>query len=172
MSKLSLLPVLEQLLIGLQELSQKLRTIDQLVDVPQDISKARYFSGFYGRNVLRHPQLLAVWPQLPADRFDVLQPSVQEHVNHPANRYIAWMLLRSLRKLQHTIPQLSSHSQQIVDQIRQVLNNAPWDNVVPASPSEQAFLVILNDPMYSQVHRIGSQLHDILQSVAVDGAVD
>ena len=131
------MPVLmRQLEIALLRLYEGLRTQEQAHEEELPISKLRKSAGSVVHQLCTHPQSI-IYLEGPTRRMIpwTMQPSWTEGYNHPANRYIHWLL------------------QQIGLPVPKVLGQ------IPAAPLSNAALpVVLNDPLYADVHRIGTKI--------------
>ena len=126
----------EQLSIALHRLYEVLRKQEQYSEEELPLAKLTKPGGNLIHQLCRHPQTL-IYLQNP-ERNSIpwaLQPSWKEGYNHPANRYIQWLLLQ----LQIPAPQM--------------LRNIP-----PEPLSNAAIPVVFNDPYYAEVHRIATQI--------------
>lgn len=99
-----------------------------------------------------------------------------DSLNHPVNRYLAWLLKRVIRVLERTVQELrkmgaackESLSQGDVwcggrahalergaQRLERIRRLSFLRDIQPAPPSEAALLVLLDDPAYARVHAMG-----------------
>jgi hypothetical protein len=96
-----------------------------------------------------------------------------ETIDHPANRYISWLTLRVEKQLRETAAELrrlsqskenedapwcASRSEEVeaaADRLAKLWRRSKLRDVQPEPTSEAALLVVLGDPIYTRIHRIG-----------------
>lgn len=169
----ALLPLVPLLLRATADLTGQLRvrTVDRLEDQP--LRAARQARRETLAWVSRHPSL-AQWldgwaasdlhgrpPDLPLRRtYDAL--------DHPANRYIHWLLDRVGARLNDVAARLRRVSgdeavtawcaaraaglEEAGVRIDTLVGRSPLRHIAPAPPTEAAMSVVLDDPLYSRVY--------------------
>ena len=129
-------PLQEQLSLALNQLLEVLRTQEQYEEEERLLSKLTKPGGNLIHDLCRQSQTL-IYLHSPSRKSVpwALQPSWREGYNHPANRYIKWLLLH----LEMPVP--------------------PKLQQVPPEPlSNAAIPVLFNDPFYAKVYRLGMKI--------------
>jgi hypothetical protein len=97
-------------------------------------------------------------------------------LDHPANRYVAWLVRQVVRKLRDTVacvrkgmgkrqsldPELERWCEARIEQLEQgterlkaLLRRPHWAALVPESASDSALLTLMDEPVYAQIHALG-----------------
>jgi hypothetical protein len=128
------------------------------------------------RWALRHPDAnvaLDPWRDLGRRQPRFLQRRTDDRLDHPANRYVAWLIHRVAAVLDRLAGELDALAE------RGVVEDGAWTtsraerarrgsialgalvdrsflrDLAPTPPSEAALQVVLDDPVYGRVHRLG-----------------
>ena len=149
------------------------RTTTQIIDVP--LWAARQVRGETISWLTKHPAT-SCW--VDPDRFAeeaTRQPLLPHRLptdalDHPANRYVRWMVERVCKVLDATAEALkvvqtnedaiqwcrgrARRLELAAGSFRRLLMSSPLRDVAPEPPSEAALAVVLDDPVYARAHRI------------------
>ena len=170
-----LIPLLRKFQMALTHLFEQLR--EQTIYPNQQIRITNLRAPYPLRQIIQQPVVAAYLEGHGVDDvpvIDTLRP--EQTFNHPVNRYIRWLVEQVLRYLEMSIRELRPSSEakdssenvwrrtraDVLEEeqinIQRLFRRSPLSQI-PASPLKGgAFLVILNDPLYAAVHKIGRLL--------------
>ena len=174
----ALYPLLERFIRSLEHLFENLRERSITPDTSLHLLELR--APFPLQQIATNPNAIA-WIQgkQGTGAIPIIDaPFVTQTYDHPVNRYIRWLVEKivynvfdAVDKLLHidfTKDKTSNEMQwrkyraDILKQegmkLQQLLWNSPLANVSSSPMEDAAFLVILNDPLYAEVHRYGRLL--------------
>ena len=175
---LPLIPALERTLRALLEASRR-RVRDRLEEVPLHRTKA------VDRETMawlcRHPRE-AAWldPELALEQKGA-PPSLphrttMDTLDHPANRHVAWLVLRVVQRMDETAHALNAvtgskltdtaawaHARAdalraAASRLRRMHRRSFLRALRPAPATESAMLVVMDQPLYARVHRLCRRL--------------
>jgi len=132
------------------------------------------------RHLARHPDL---WQRVQGEAEEghdgrqalVPQRAWKGHLDHPANRYVAWMVSQVLRTLQQVAesvrkagkrqsldPDLKTWCERRAERLEEgakgldsLLRRSALASLEAEPASEATFLALVDDPVYARVHRLG-----------------
>jgi hypothetical protein len=154
------------------------RSVEHWTEVP--LHAVRQADGGTLRHLARHPDL---WQRVRGEAEEghdgrqalVPQRAWKGHLDHPANRYVAWMAYQVKRKLQQVAewvrkagkrqsldPDLKSWCERRAERLEEgaegldtLLRRSALGSLTPEPASEAAFLTLVDDPVYARVHKLG-----------------
>ena len=144
--------MIEEYLKQLQKVLLQPRTIEEPIEEECSLIQAGKLSNQDFKRALRNPNI-QLYLQYPLGS----PPQIATHklratYKHPVNQYILWLSMQIARYCNFTV---QSH-------IRMLLR--PIAHLDPTPASDAALLVLMGDPNYAALHRIGSRLLRIVQS--------
>ena len=167
-----LVPLLKRFQISLTHLFDNLRV--RTIYPNQQIRLTNLRAPYPLREIIRSPKTVAYLEGHGVDDVPVIEtPRPLDTLNHPVNRYVRWLVDSVIRYLNKAIIELKPdekvkesretlwrYSRTIVleeelKNIQRLLQHSPIHRVPPEQMRDAAFLVVLNDPLYAAVHKIG-----------------
>jgi len=172
-----LLPILEK---SLKVLIRQPCQLDKGIWIEQNLTKIRECRQETMSWITQHPEIggwLDPWKAVELEGYGPKIPvriSI-DSIDHPANRYVAWLLHRIKKKLQEIIVILDkvttsrtgsdetsvwseARSLRIktwLDRIDRVIKNSFLSRIKRKPASESALLTIFDDPVYARIHSMG-----------------
>ena len=130
--------LLAELQSALALLLEALRTREIYQEEERPLSMTKKASGGFVNRICRQAEVIIHLEAPQRQRIPwIEQPSWKQSFDHPANQYVCWILQRVNIQLPPT---------------------SPLAKITPAPLCNASLQVILNDPLYAEVHRIGSIL--------------
>ncbi len=173
----SLLPLVPSLLAAFADVLAELRLRERTRVTPRPLPSARRVDAESLRWLVRHPEVAAwtsPWHEPVGEPPWIPLRTAHDTLDHPANRYVAWLIDRVSRTLGAVADQLSRQArhpqageagpwcevrarrlEHAAQQLGSALRASPLATLPRAPASEAALLVVLDDPRYARMHRIG-----------------
>jgi PD-(D/E)XK nuclease superfamily len=188
----ALIPLLPGFCDALYCLINNLRQIDVLVWDEVPLRMMRRVDRQTLKWVSRHPDVavaLDPWKGIGLQSPWLPRQHTEDVIDHPANRYIAWLITQVERSLSNTADALQSaaEGQSTTDDAKEwcftrssrltegatalsrIFNASPLKHLQKQPATEAAFQVVVDDPIYARVHKIGRLfLNPLFNSQAID----
>ena len=138
--------MIEEYLVLLQKVLLQPRTIEVPMETECSLIEAGKISSQDFKRALRNPTI-QLYLQHPLGQPPLISKhSLQATNNHPVNQYILWLSM-----------QIARHCTFVIQaRIKTILRPIAMLNPQPAS--DAAFLVLMGDPNYAALHRLGRKI--------------
>ena len=146
--------MIEEYLEQLQKVLLQPRTIEEPIAEECSLLQAGKLTSQDVKQALRNPSI-QLYLQYPLGAPpQMVTHKLRATYNHPVNQYVLWLSM-----------QIARHCTTLVQRrIKRILR--PIAHVSPTPASDAALLVLMGDPNYAALHRIGSKLLRFAQGKA------
>lgn len=174
----ALIPLLPVFYDAIRRLIENLRQIDTLEWEEVPLRMMRRVDRQTLKWVSRHPDVavaLDPWKSIGISPPWVPRQHSEDSIDHPANRYVAWLIAQIERTLTVTADSLlaagksSTSTEDSIEwcnsratallngatTLHNILLTSPLTHIQKQPATEASFQVVIDDPMYARVHKIG-----------------